>query len=112
VAPIPSTIEPEPPPRAEASVAPAASVASAPTPAAESAAPVPRTGKIRLSIRPWGEVVVDGKSRGVSPPLKELSIAEGRHRIQIRNGDFAGYDSELDIKAGGKDEIAYSFKAP
>ena len=86
----------------------------APNPAAinEPAAPAPRIGKVRLSIRPWGEVLVDGKSRGVSPPLKEISIPEGRHRIQIRNGDFPAYDSELDIKAGSKDEIAYSFKAP
>jgi len=67
---------------------------------------------VRLSIKPWGEVLVDGKARGVSPPLKELSIAEGRHRIQIRNGDFPGFDRELDIKPGSKDEIAWSFKAP
>ena len=110
--PNPPSAEPTPPARVEPSVARVASVPSAPAAAAESAAPGPRTGKIRLSIRPWGEVVVDGKSKGVSPPLKELSIPEGRHRIQIRNGDFAGYDSELDVKAGSKDEIAYSFKAP
>ena len=79
---------------------------------AESVAILPKTGKVRLSIRPWGEVLVDGKTRGVSPPLKELSIAEGRHRIQIRNGDFPGFDRELDIKPGSKDEIAWSFKAP
>jgi len=112
VMPSPSTAEPASPVGVEPTVATVASVRSASTPAAEPTAPVPRTGKIRLAIRPWGEVVVDGKSRGVSPPLKELSIPEGRHRIQIRNGDFAGYDSELDIKAGSKGEIAYSFKAP
>ena len=86
-------------------------------PTAKSAPPVtatpsPRNGKVRFAIHPWGEVLVDGKSRGVSPPLKELSIPEGRHRIQIRNGGFPGYDSELDVKAGSKDEIAYSFKVP
>jgi serine/threonine protein kinase len=79
---------------------------------AESVPLVPKTGRVRLSIKPWGEVLVDGKARGVSPPLKELSIAEGRHRIQIRNGDFPGFDRELDIKPGRKDEIAWSFKAP
>ena len=79
---------------------------------AESVAILPKTGKVRLSIKPWGEVLVDGKTRGVSPPLKELSIAEGRHRIQVRNGDFPGFDRELDIKPGSKDEIAWSFKAP
>jgi len=89
-----------------------AMVANAEPKLAESVAHVAKTGKVRLSIKPWGEVLVDGKARGVSPPLKELSIAEGRHRIQIRNGDFPGFDRELDIKPGSKDEIAWSFKAP
>ena len=98
--------------RPEPEVAKVTLVPNVETTPAASAPIAPRTGKLRFSIRPWGEVVVDGKSRGVSPPLKELSIPEGRHRVQIRNGEFQGYDSELDIKAGSKDEIAYSFKAP
>jgi hypothetical protein len=77
-----------------------------------SAPPAPRTGKIQFSIKPWGEIMVDGKTRGVSPPIKELSIPEGRHRIKIRNGAFPGYESELDIKAGSTGSISYSFKAP
>ena len=99
-----------PPPTMPAAAEPMAPVAT-PTIAEPPPAP-PRIGKVRLSIKPWGEVIVDGKSKGVSPPLKELSLPEGRHRIQIRNGEFPGYENELDIKAGSKDEIAYSFKAP
>jgi hypothetical protein len=76
------------------------------------APPAPPTGKIQFSIKPWGEIIVDGKTRGVSPPIKELSIPEGRHRIKIRNGTFPGYESELDIKAGSTGSISYSFKAP
>jgi hypothetical protein len=89
-------------------------VASVPKPQATpvAAAPAPSTGKIRFSIKPWGEIVVDGRTRGVSPPIKELSIPEGRHRIEIRNGAFPGYDTELVIKAGSSDSISYSFKAP
>jgi hypothetical protein len=90
-------------------------IAAAPKPQATpvAAAPLaPSTGKIRFSIKPWGEIVVDGKTRGVSPPIKELSIPEGRHRIEIRNGAFPGYDTELVIKAGSSDSISYSFKAP
>jgi serine/threonine protein kinase len=77
-----------------------------------SAPPAARTGKIRFSIKPWGEIMVDGKTRGVSPPIKELSIPEGHHRVAIRNGRFPGYESELDIKAGSRSSISYSFKAP
>ena len=71
-----------------------------------------QTGKILFSIKPWGEIIVDGKTRGVSPPIKELSIPEGRHRIEVRNGTFQGYKSELDIKAGSTGSVSYSFKAP
>ena len=108
-APSPVVAPVEASPRAAAAAPTAASAEANPR---ESVANVPKTGKVRLSIKPWGEVLVDGKARGVSPPLKELSIAEGRHRVQIRNGDFPGFDRELDIKAGSKDEIAWSFKAP
>jgi len=85
-----------------------ATVASAPP---APVAPAPRTGKVRFSIKPWGEIIIDGKTRGVSPPIKELSIPEGRHRIEIRNGAFPGYEGELDIKSGSSDSISYSFKA-
>jgi serine/threonine protein kinase len=76
------------------------------------ARPAPRSGKVQFSIKPWGEVLVDGKSRGVSPPLKELSLPEGRHRIEIRNSTFPGYTSEIDIKGGSNLSIAHTFKAP
>jgi hypothetical protein len=76
------------------------------------AAPAPRTGKVQFSIKPWGEILVDGRSRGVSPPIKELSIPEGRHRIEVRNSTFPGYASEIDVKAGSSVSIAHSFKAP
>jgi len=56
--------------------------------------------------------VVDGKTRGVSPPIKELSITEGRHRIEIRNSTFPGYSSEVNIKAGSRVSIAHTFESP
>ena len=72
----------------------------------------PRTGKIQFSIKPWGQIVVDGKTRGVSPPIKELSITEGHHRIEIRNSTFPGYSSEISIKAGSRVSIAHTFESP
>lgn len=90
-------------------------VTSVPPAAAASVAlarPAPQSGKIQLSIKPWGEILVDGKARGVSPPIKELSIPEGRHRIEIRNSTFPGYASEIDVKAGSNVSIAHTFKSP
>jgi hypothetical protein len=85
---------------------------SVPTAPAKSDAPAPKAGKIQFAIKPWGEIVVDGKKRGVSPPIKELSVPEGRHRIEIRNSTFPGYAGEVDIKAGSKVSIVHSFTSP
>jgi len=53
--------------------------------------------------------VIDGKKRGVSPPLKEIAIPEGRHRIEIRNGTLPAYASDVNVAAGGRVSIAHSF---
>jgi class 3 adenylate cyclase len=50
-----------------------------------------------LAVSPWGEVYVDGKSAGVSPPMSELELTPGKHRIEIRNGGFRPYEAELDL---------------
>ncbi len=83
-----------------------------PPASAKSDTPAPKSGKIQFAIKPWGEIVVDGKKRGVSPPIKELSVPEGRHRIEIRNSTFPGYAGEVDINAGSKVSIVHSFASP
>jgi len=80
--------------------------------ASKAGAPAPKTGKIQFAIKPWGEIVIDGRSRGVSPPVKELSLPEGRHRIEIRNGTFSGYAGEVDVQAGRSVYIAHTFASP
>jgi len=59
----------------------------APAPAPEPVAP-PANGSLAIAVSPWGEVLVDGSSRGISPPLSTLTLPAGRHTIEIRNGDF------------------------
>ncbi|MBC7405617.1 MAG: serine/threonine protein kinase, partial [Cytophaga sp.] len=38
-------------------------------------------GNIKLSAKPWGTVFVDGVQSGASPPLKNLSLSQGRQKI-------------------------------
>ncbi|HYD95042.1 MAG TPA: adenylate/guanylate cyclase domain-containing protein [Noviherbaspirillum sp.] len=87
--------------------------ASASTDAADKAAkpaePPAKPGTVRLAVQPWGEVYVDGAKRGVSPPMKSLSLAPGKHRIEIRNGEFAPYKETLDIKSGTETTVQYVF---
>lgn len=52
---------------------------------------------VRFLIKPWGDVYVDGKKRGTSPPLKKLSLTEGKHKIRIVNPEFPDYVLEIDV---------------
>lgn len=79
---------------------------------AQSSSAVPKTGSVQFAIQPWGEILIDGRKRGVSPPVKALSIPEGRHRIEIRNSTLPPYASDVDVSAGGRVSIVHSFNTP
>ena len=65
---------------------------------------------INFSVSPWGTVYVDGKKMGVTPPLKKLTVAAGKHKIEIRNLNFTPYSETLDLKAESTKTIKYTFK--
>ena len=93
----------------------ASSAASAPETAdraakpADNAAPAAKPGTVKLAIQPWGEIYVDGGKRGISPPLKSLNLAPGKHRIEIRNGDFTPYKETIEVKSGGEATVQFVF---
>jgi serine/threonine-protein kinase len=76
--------------------------------AATKPAAVP-TGTVRIAISPWGNVEVDGAASGVAPPLTELTLAEGRHQIVVRNGDFAPFVATINVVAGQTASIRHKF---
>src|SRR5690606_33145505 len=43
---------------------------------------------VQVDVRPWGEVFVNGASRGVSPPLRSLALLPGVYQVRIVNGDL------------------------
>jgi class 3 adenylate cyclase len=76
-----------------------------------SAAPVwdgePAT--VTLAISPWGQVFVNGKMRGVSPPLQELELPPGKHRIEVKNDGSATHVVSLNAKPGERLKIKHKF---
>ena len=66
-------------------------------------------GRIKLAIAPWGEVYVDGRKAGVSPPLTELRLSAGTHRIEIRNSDFKPYRKRVELAGGRSVRIKHKF---
>jgi serine/threonine-protein kinase len=67
-------------------------------------------GRVELAVAPWGEVLVDGRSRGVSPPLRMLDVAPGMHTIEIRNSTFPARVERVEVKAGEAVKIRHRFR--
>ncbi len=65
---------------------------------------------VSLAILPWGEIYLDGKKQGVSPPLMELQVVAGRHTLEIRNSTFPVYKEVIRVKPGANIKIRHSFK--
>jgi serine/threonine-protein kinase len=76
---------------------------------AEKAALAANMGLLELAIAPWGEVLVDGRPRGVSPPLRVLEIPPGPHTIEIRNSTFPSRVERVDVKPGEPVKIRHRF---
>lgn len=64
---------------------------------------------VLLRIVPWGEVYVDGQKRGISPPLKSLSLIPGMHTVEIRNASFPAHLEKVDLKPGTRVTIKHKF---
>ena len=85
---------------------PEAAPAGAPAQIAASAA----AGTIQLAILPWGEVFVDGKSRGVSPPLRSLEVPLGTHTVEVRNTSFPTHTRRVEVRSGEPVRIRHRFR--
>ncbi len=103
VTPPAAPAEPEPP---KTSVVPAepSSAARKPAPAAP-----PADGLVTLAIAPWGEVLVNGQSRGVSPPLTKMSLPPGSYAIEVRNGDSPPLKASIEVKPGQTQTLRHRF---
>jgi len=67
-------------------------------------------GKLELVVTPWGEVLIDGKSRGISSGAKAFDLPPGAHTIEIRNSTFPAYVQKVQVKPGEAVRIRHRFK--
>jgi class 3 adenylate cyclase len=80
---------------------------SAPRPAVT---PVAGAGVIQLAILPWGEVFVDGRRRGVSPPLRSVTLPAGPHTVEVRNTSFPTHSQRVVVRAGDPVRVRHRFR--
>jgi hypothetical protein len=67
------------------------------------------TSTVRLNVKPWGTVFVDGASQGASPPLKKLELSEGKHVIRFENPSFRSHTIEIDLTKKKTGTIEHDF---
>ncbi|MBB4862791.1 hypothetical protein HNP46_001635 [Pseudomonas nitritireducens] len=85
--------------------------ASARGTAAKTKAPAAATqGTLVVAVKPWGEVWVDGKRRGISPPLIRLELPAGRHEIELRNPGLPSHTQSVEISAGQALNLQHRFQ--
>ena len=76
---------------------------------ASAAAAALAIGTVKIAISPWGQVEVDGVPSGAAPPLTELTLAEGRHQVVVRNGEFAPFVAQINVVAGQTISLRHKF---
>jgi hypothetical protein len=69
------------------------------------------TATYRLMVNPWGTIYVDGKRRGVSPPLKRLMLPAGRHTVMLENPGYPDRIIQINSARGSSGQIEHDFLA-
>ncbi len=85
---------------------PPAQIAATPPP--KPVAP-PQTAKLLLAVTPRGEVYIDGKHLGTTPPLSVIELPAGRHKVEIRNSTRLPYLSYITLQAGASHSVQHVF---
>ena len=67
-------------------------------------------GRIGFAVSPWGEIYVDGRKRGVTPPMTELKLPTGTYKVEIRNTGFAPYAQTIEVDADATLRIKHKFR--
>ncbi len=87
----------KPPPKALATAAPAVET------------PVLPNGTVNIAISPWGQVEVNGKPVGTTPPLTRLELPQGTHTITVRNDDFPPHTQRVQVDAERPVSVKHRF---
>ena len=117
-----SPMPPKPPvadersPVAQAESALAGASAPEPPPAIEPAAEVPEqqpagTAQVIVAVSPRGEIYINGKHHGTTPPITTFALEPGMHRIEVRSGSRRPYLTYMTVQAGDVRRIRHDFDA-
>ncbi|NLA88300.1 MAG: PEGA domain-containing protein, partial [Alcaligenaceae bacterium] len=67
-------------------------------------------GTLNLDIRPWGNVSINGRGYGASPPRNSIRLAPGTYNVVVTNGDLPAYRTTVTIESGGRAGLSHLFE--
>jgi hypothetical protein len=69
------------------------------------------TAQVIVAVSPRGEIYIDGKHHGTTPPVTTLTLEPGMHRIEVRSGSRRPYLTYMTVQAGDVRRIRHDFNA-
>jgi eukaryotic-like serine/threonine-protein kinase len=69
------------------------------------------TARLVIAVSPRGELYVDGKHHGTTPPTTTFHLEPGMHRIEVRSGSRKPYLTYMTVEAGDVRRIRHDFNA-
>jgi hypothetical protein len=69
------------------------------------------TARLILAVSPQGELYIDGKHYGTTPPIKTLDLEPGMRRIEIRSGSRKPYVTYMAVQPGDQRRVRHDFGA-
>ena len=80
-------------------------------PAAERPPAAPKgPGRLEIAVAPWGDVLINGKKRGRTPPLLVIDVPAGAHTVEIRNATSPAHTARVEVKPGETVRIQHRFR--
>jgi serine/threonine-protein kinase len=70
-----------------------------------------RTAQLILAVSPRGEIYIDGKHHGTTPPITTFDLQPGMHRVEVRNGSRKPFLTYMTVQAGDVRRIRHDFNA-
>ena len=67
------------------------------------------SGTLSLAVKPWGEVYVDGRRIGITPPLKNFDVPAGRHVVTVTNSSLPIYQREVTVEPDTEIRVVHDF---
>lgn len=89
--------------------APNAAASAAASAASSGEAAAPSSGTLAIAVQPWATIYVDGVEKGITPPLKKLTLPPGEHEVRLENPNFPAHVQKVTVDGRKPVTIKHDF---